>query len=56
MQLNENEIRGIIEEVIKRYAGQETTTPTKEEKKVVTSGNLVIEEVGEAKKVLKVMR
>lgn len=50
MQLNENEIRGIIEEVIKRYAGQETTTPTKEEKKVVTSGNLVIEEVGEAKK------
>jgi propanediol dehydratase medium subunit len=50
MQLNENEIRGIIEEVIKRYAGQEATTPTKEEKKVVTSGNLVIEEVGEAKK------
>lgn len=50
MQLNENEIRGIIEEVIKRYAGQEATTPTKEEKRVVTSGNLVIEEVGEAKK------
>lgn len=50
MQLNENEIRGLIEEVIKRYAGQEAATPTKEEKKVVTSGNLVIEEVGEAKK------
>ena len=50
MQLNENEIRGIIEEVIKRYAGQEASAPTKEEKKVVTSGNLVIEEVGEAKK------
>ncbi len=51
MQLNENEIRGIIEEVIKRYAGQEAATPTPvEEKKVVTSGNLVIEEVGEAKK------
>lgn len=52
MQLNENEIRGIIEEVIKRYAGQEAATPTpvKEEKKVVTSGNLVIEEIGEAKK------
>ena len=52
MQLNENEIRGLIEEVIKRYAGQEVATPTpvKEEKKVVTSGNLVIEEAGEAKK------
>lgn len=52
MQLNENEIRGIIEEVIRRYAGQEAATPTpvKEEKKIVASGNLVIEEVGEAKK------
>lgn len=52
MQLNENEIRGLIEEVIRRYAGQEvaTSTPVKEEKKVVTFGNLVIEEAGEAKK------
>lgn len=27
MQLNENEIRGIIEEVIKRYAGEAAETP-----------------------------
>lgn len=50
MQLNENEIRGIIEEVIKRYAGQEATPAPKKEVVVNTSGNLVLEEVGEAKK------
>lgn len=53
MQLNENEIRGIIEEVIKRYAGETTgATQSVEVKSSVTlpAGNLVLEEVGEAKK------
>ena len=33
MQLNENEIRGIIEEVIKRYAGESSATPAEPVKK-----------------------
>lgn len=53
MQLNENEIRGIIEEVIKRYANEgaapapAVSAPAKVENR---SGNLELEEVGEAKK------
>ena len=35
MQLNENEIRGIIEEVIKRYAGESSATPAEPVKKEV---------------------
>lgn len=55
MQLNENEIRALIEEVIKRYAGEDVATPIseKENKKVAVSGNLLIEETGEAKKSIK---
>ena len=34
MQLNENEIRGIIEEVIKRYCGESSATPAEPVKKV----------------------
>lgn len=55
MQLNENEIRGIIEEVIKRYAGEASVTttttpvqPAKEPEK--RDGKLELVEVGEAKK------
>ena len=55
MQLNENEIRGIIEEVIKRYAGEASATttttpvqPAKEPEK--RDGKLELVEVGEAKK------
>lgn len=51
MQLNENEIRGIIEEVIKRYANEGaapvSATPAKVEDR---KGNLELVEVGEAKK------
>ena len=52
MQLNENEIRGIIEEVIKRYAGESSATPAEPVKKEVEKreGNLELVEVGEAKK------
>lgn len=52
MQLNENEIRGIIEEVIKRYAGESSATPVEPVKKEVEKreGNLELVEVGEAKK------
>ena len=48
MQLNENEIRGIIEEVIKRYAP--VSKPAVE---VNRSGNLELVEIGEAKKGVK---
>lgn len=53
MQLNENEIRGIIEEVIKRYANEgavpapAVAAPTKVEDR---SGKLELVELGEAKK------
>lgn len=51
MQLNENEIRGIIEEVIKRYAGESSATPVEPVKKVENrDGKLELVEVGEAKK------
>lgn len=55
MQLNENEIRGIIEEVIKRYAGEAsattTTTPVQTAKEPEKrDGKLELVEVGEAKK------
>lgn len=51
MQLNENEIRGIIEEVIKRYAGESSATPAEPVKKVENrDGKLELVEVGEAKK------
>lgn len=53
MQLNENEIRGIIEEVIKRYANEgavpvpAVAAPAKVENR---SGKLELVELGEAKK------
>lgn len=54
MQLNENEIRGIIEEVIKRYAGEASATPTPAQTAVKEpekrEGKLELQEVGEAKK------
>ena len=54
MQLNENEIRGIIEEVIKRYAGEGTATlVSKAAVEVNRSGNLELVEAGEAKKGIK---
>ncbi len=54
MQLNENEIRGIIEEVIKRYAGEGTTAPTsKPAVEVNRAGNLELVETGEARKGVK---
>lgn len=54
MQLNENEIRGIIEEVIKRYAGEATETPiSKPAVEVNRAGNLELIETGEAKKGVK---
>ncbi|WP_176892801.1 MULTISPECIES: propanediol/glycerol family dehydratase medium subunit [Fusobacterium] len=54
MQLNENEIRGIIEEVIKRYAGEGAAAPvTKPAVEVNRAGNLELVEVGEAKKGVK---
>ena len=54
MQLNENEIRGIIEEVIKRYAGEGAAAPvSKPAVEVNRSGNLELVEIGEAKKGVK---
>ena len=54
MQLNENEIRGIIEEVIKRYAGEAVETPiSKPAVEVNRAGNLELIETGEAKKGVK---
>ena len=56
MQLNENEIRGIIEEVIKRYAGEGAAVETPKSKPAVEvnrSGNLELVEIGEAKKGVK---
>lgn len=54
MQLNENEIRGIIEEVIKRYAGEAAETPiSKPAVEVNRAGNLELIETGEAKKGVK---
>lgn len=54
MQLNENEIRGIIEEVIKRYAGEGAAAPVaKPAVEVNRAGNLELVEVGEAKKGVK---
>ncbi|MHD0314607.1 propanediol/glycerol family dehydratase medium subunit [Fusobacterium varium] len=54
MQLNENEIRGIIEEVIKRYAGEAAETPkSKPAIEVNRAGNLELIETGEAKKGVK---
>lgn len=54
MQLNENEIRGIIEEVIKRYAGEGAAAPvSKPAVEVNKSGNLELVEIGEAKKGVK---
>ncbi|MCF2673319.1 propanediol/glycerol family dehydratase medium subunit [Fusobacterium varium] len=54
MQLNENEIRGIIEEVIKRYAGEVAETPiSKPAVEVNRAGNLELIETGEAKKGVK---
>ncbi|GAA6325793.1 propanediol/glycerol family dehydratase medium subunit [Fusobacterium ulcerans] len=54
MQLNENEIRGIIEEVIKRYAGEGAAAPvSKPAFEVNRSGNLELVEIGEAKKGVK---
>lgn len=54
MQLNENEIRGIIEEVIKRYAGEGAAAPvSKPAVEVNRSGNLELVETGEAKKGVK---
>ena len=54
MQLNENEIRGIIEEVIKRYAGEGAAAPvSKPAVEVNRSGNLKLVEIGEAKKGVK---
>lgn len=54
MQLNENEIRGIIEEVIKRYAGEGAAAPVaKPAVEVNRTGNLELVEVGEAKKGVK---
>lgn len=54
MQLNENEIRGIIEEVIKRYAGEGAVAPvSKPAVEVNRSGNLELVEIGEAKKGVK---
>ena len=54
MQLNENEIRGIIEEVIKRYAGEGTAVPTsKPAVEVNRAGNLELVETGEARKGVK---
>lgn len=44
MQLNEQAIRGIIEEVVKRYANSETTS------NLVPKGNLELTETGEATK------
>ncbi len=53
MQLNENEIRGIIEEVIKRYAGEGGPPVSKPAVEVNRSGNLELVEIGEAKKGVK---
>lgn len=54
MQLNENEIRGIIEEVIKKYAGEGAAAPvSKPAVEVNRSGNLELVEIGEAKKGVK---
>lgn len=54
MQLNENEIRGIIEEVIKRYAGEgAAASVSKPAVEVNRSGNLELVEIGEAKKGVK---
>lgn len=54
MQLNENEIRGIIEEVIKRYAGEAAeTSKSKPAVEVNRAGNLELIETGEAKKGVK---
>lgn len=54
MQLNENEIRGIIEEVIKRYAGEGAAAPvSKPAVEVNRSGNLELVKTGEAKKGVK---
>lgn len=54
MQLNENEIRGIIGEVIKRYAGEVAETPiSKPAVEVNRAGNLELIETGEAKKGVK---
>ena len=48
MQLNEQAIRGIIEEVVKRYASG--ATPSETTSTLVSQGNLELTEVGEATK------
>ncbi len=49
MQLNEQAIRGIIEEVVKRYVNNETTS-TEKKSNLTPQGNLELTEIGEATK------
>lgn len=49
MQLNEQAIRGIIEEVVKRYVNNETTS-TEKISNLAPQGNLELTEIGEATK------
>ncbi|WP_372712530.1 propanediol/glycerol family dehydratase medium subunit [Ilyobacter sp.] len=50
MQLNEQAIRGIIEEVVRRYAGAETTSTSSTSSNLAPQGNLELTEIGEATK------